>query len=61
MLSATRRVTMNARPGACGTGCRTARRWHGQLGAARIATYLRARFPMLNLNNMECTTRWAQQ
>ena len=46
------RVTMNTRSRACGTGCRSARRWHGQIGAARIATYLHARFPMLNLDNM---------
>ena len=46
------RVTMNARSGACGTGCRSARRWHARIGAAPIATYLHARFPMLNLNNM---------
>ena len=46
------RVTMNARSGACGTGCRSARRWHGQIGAARTATYLHARFPALNLDNM---------
>ena len=46
------RVTMNTRSGACGTGCRSARRWHGPIGAARIATYLHARFPMLNLDNM---------
>ena len=52
MLSATRRVTMNARPGACGTGCRSARRWHAQIGAAPIATYHNARLPMLNLDNM---------
>ena len=43
---------MNTRSRACGTGCRTARRWHGQIGAARTATYLHARFPMLNLDNM---------
>ena len=43
---------MNARSGACGTGCRSARRWHARIGAAPIATYLHARFPMLNLNNM---------
>ena len=43
---------MNTRSGACGTGCRSARRWHGPIGAARIATYLHARFPMLNLDNM---------
>ena len=43
---------MNTRSRACGTGCRSARRWHGQIGAARIATYLHARFPMLNLDNM---------
>ena len=52
MLSATRRVTMNARLEACGTGCRSARRWHCQIGAAPIATYLHARFPALNLDNM---------
>ena len=46
------RVTMNTRSRACGTGCRSARRWHGQIGAARIATYLHARVPMLNLDNM---------
>ena len=46
------RVTTNARSGARGTGCRSARRWHGQIGAARTATYLHARFPMLNLDNM---------
>ena len=46
------RVTMNTRSRACGTGCRSARRWHGQVGAARIATYRYARFPMLNLDNM---------
>ena len=46
------RVTMNARSGACGTGCRSARRWHARIGAAPIATYLHARFPMLNPNNM---------
>ena len=45
------RVTTNARSGACGTG-RSARRWHGQIGAARTATYLHARFLMLNLNSM---------
>ena len=45
------RVTMNARSGARGTGCRSARRWHGPIGAARIATYLHARFSMLNLDN----------
>ena len=46
------RVTTNARSGARGTGCRSARRWHGQIGAARTATYLHARFLMLNLINM---------
>ena len=45
-------MTMNARPGACGTGCRSARRWHAQIGAAPIATYLHARFSVLNLDNM---------
>jgi len=43
---------MNARSGACGTGCRSARRWHARIGAASIATYLHARFPVLNPNNM---------
>jgi hypothetical protein len=43
---------MNARSGACGTGCRSARRWHARIGAAPIATYLHARFPVLNPNNM---------
>ena len=53
MLSVTsERVTTNARSGARGTGCRSARRWHGQIGAARTATYLHARFLMLNLNSM---------
>ena len=46
------RVTTNARSGARGTGCRSARRRHGQIGAARTATYLHARFLMLNLNSM---------
>ena len=46
------RKTMNAGSGASGTGCRSARRRHGPIGAARIATYLHARFPMLNLDNM---------
>ena len=49
------RVTMNARSGACGTGCRSARRWHGRIGAAPIATYrtsTRASKCSLNLNNM---------
>ena len=46
------RATMNARSGACGTGCRSARRWHARIGAAPIATYLHARFPVLNPNNM---------
>ena len=53
MLSVTsERVTTNARSGARGTGCRSARRWHGQIGAARTATYPHARFLMLNLNSM---------
>ena len=43
---------MNTRSRACGTGCRSARRWHAWIGAAPIATYLHARFPMLNLDNM---------
>ena len=43
---------MNARSEACGTGCRSARRWHAWIGAAPIATYLHARFPVLNPNNM---------
>ena len=34
------RATMNARSGACGTGCRSARRWHARIGAAPIATYM---------------------
>ena len=46
------RKTMNAGSGASGTGCRSARRRHGPISAARIATYLHARFPMLNLDNM---------
>ena len=46
------RVTMNARSEACGTGCRSARRWHARIGAAPIATYLHPRFPVLNLDNM---------
>ena len=43
---------MNAGSGASGTGCHSARRRHGPISAARIATYLRARLPMLNLDNM---------
>ena len=46
------RKTMNAGSGASGTGCRSARRRHGPISAARIATYLHARFSMLNLGNM---------